>query len=140
VDERVSPPVLDAAFLSGDKLTMPRSPHYFKLCKISAVALIKMVALLTASLFGGRVRANRMVMLGFHSGHTRTLRRAVGDYGAYAGEGRRAYPRGHGFVRASRPGHRDARQCGERGKRVHGPVHSRVGESTPPPLTLCAQR
>ena len=39
------------------------------------------------------------------TGHTRTLRRAVGDYGAYAGEGRRAYHRGHGFVRASRPGH-----------------------------------
>ena len=61
----------------------------------------------------------------------------MGDYGAHAGEGRRTFPRDHGFVRASRPGHGDARQCGERGERVHGPVHSRVGESTPLPFALC---
>ena len=66
------------------------------------------------------------------SGHTCTFWCAMGDYGAYARESRRAFHRDHGFVRASRPGHGDARQCGERGKRVHGPVHSRVGESTPP--------
>lgn len=66
----------------------------------------------------------------------------MGDYGAYAGEGRRTFPRDHGFVRASRPGHGDARQCGERGERVHGPVHSRVGESTPHPSSpsLCVAR
>jgi COP9 signalosome complex subunit 5 len=38
-----SAPVLDVATFSGSKLTTSHSPHYFKLCKISAVALIKMV-------------------------------------------------------------------------------------------------
>jgi len=113
VDERVSPPVLDTAFLSGTKLIMLHSPHYFKLCKISAVALIKMVH------FDCLIVGAACMLIGWGamvSGHTRTLRCAMGDYGAYAGEGRRAFHRGHGFVRASRPGHGDARQCGERGK------------------------
>jgi JAB1/Mov34/MPN/PAD-1 ubiquitin protease len=70
------------------------------------------------------------------SGHTCALRCPMGDHGAYAGKGRRPFDCDHGLVRAPRPGHRDARQCGERGERVHGPVHSRVGESTSPHFAL----
>jgi hypothetical protein len=71
VDERVSPPVLDIATLSSVKLTMLHSPHYFKLCKISAVALIKMVRF-DCLIVGGHVHANRIGVLGFQVIHARS--------------------------------------------------------------------
>jgi hypothetical protein len=50
----------------------------------------------------------------------------MGNHGAHAGKGRWTFPSDHGLVRPARSGHGDARQRGERGERVHGPVHSRV--------------
>ena len=75
-------------------------------------------------------------VLAFRSGHTCAFWCAMGDHGAYARKGRRAFHRDHGLVRPSRPRYGDARQRGERGKRVHGPIRPRIGESTLPHLVL----
>jgi hypothetical protein len=66
------------------------------------------------------------------SGHTCALGRAMGDHGTYAGKGRRKFHRDHGLVCAPCTGHGDARQRGERSKRVHGPIHTGVRKSMRP--------
>ncbi|KAG7094197.1 hypothetical protein E1B28_007804 [Marasmius oreades] len=82
--------VIDAALWKDD-------PHYFKQCKISAVALIKMV-----------IHAHSGVPYEIMNDARESYRH---DHGH------------HGFVRITGARNRDACKCRERGSRVHGAVY-----------------
>src|SRR6266478_1785345 len=122
MDKRVSSCSYWYFYLSSTPTTS-HSPHHFKQCKISAVALIKMVHF-DCPIFN----ADMCILISstFLPGHTCALGCAVGDHGAYARKGCRAFHCDHGFVCASRTGHGDARKRAKRSKRVHGPIYAGV--------------
>lgn len=106
-------------------LTGISSPHFFKSCKISAIALIKMVR-------HPRLESILLPLIRISLGHSRSLWRNLRDHGAHARPRDGRLSRCSRFFRASRPGYRNASQRRKRGNRVHDPVHYcfRKGEKT----------
>ena len=98
------------------RLFCNNSPHYFKSCRISAIALIKMVlsCFLARQLNGAQMP---------HLGHSCPLRCSIRNHGSYAREGRRQQSGCHGLVCASRARNGNAREYVRVSERIHGGIH-----------------
>jgi len=102
------------------------SPHYFKTCKISVIALIKMA---------GRIFSFLCLRLMQSTGDSCPVWSATWNHGSHARKSNGKHSYHYGFFRPSCPGNRDPSKRREWSQWIHGGIYWEEWEGTLSPST-----